>query len=529
MAQRRHSMNKISRILQLKSINLSDEQISAALHISKGSVNNIVQKLRQAQLKWPLPEDVPESRLSEVVYGPSVPKKRINEPNYALIYEELHKKGNKRLTLQILFEEYQLSCPDGLGRTAFYDGFRAWRRAVPDLYMHLNHIPGEKLYVDYSGDSLSYYDRHNDKEVKTQLFVASFGASSYTYAEVTHSQNQEDWTMSHQRAFTYFGGLPVAVVPDNLKSAVIKPNLYEPELNALYSSMADHYGVAILPARVARPQDKGVVESNVGSVQQRILMALRNRKFFSLAEINQALRDELSKYNDRPMKGHGGMSRTERFERADKPALRQLPAEPFVLSDIKLKVRVDSNCHAEYKKNYYSVPHQYIGKYVDIHQNDQVLEIYFAGEHLCRHEVLNTLGEYKTEQEHLPPNQQAYERSKLHKWYIARGQDIGPSTAKLFEEIIQSKWHPEQGFKSCQGILTLVKVYSAERVERASYRALFYQGYNLCDMRSILEQGLDKESLHVPKEKENQIVTQIQSNHKNIRGESYYAQNAGGN
>jgi transposase len=522
-------MKKISRILQLKSINLSDDQISSALHISKGSVNNIVQKLREANIVWPLPRDFQESRLSDIVYGPSEPKKRTNELNYALIYEELHKKGNKRLTLQVLFEEYRLSCPDGLGRTAFYEGFRAWCQAVPDLYMRLSHVPGEKLYVDYSGDSLSYYDRQMGQEIQTQLFVACFGASSYTYAEVTHSQNQQDWTMSHQRAFAYFGGLPVAVVPDNLKSAVIKPSLYEPELNALYSSMADHYGVVILPARVAKPQDKGVVESNVGSVQQRILMVLRKRKFFSLAEINQALREELDKYNDRPMKDYGGVSRRDRFEQSDKPALRQLPAEPFTLSDIKLGVRVDKSCHVRFKENHYSVPHQYASKRVDIHQSDQTLEVYFAGDHLCRHELMHSRGQYSTKQEHLPLNQQAYNRSKLHRWYIARGQDIGISTARLFEEVIKARFHPEQGFKVCQGILTLVKVYSAERIERASYRALFYQRYSLSDMRSILEQGLDNEPLSGSKDHNNQKVRLNLSDHGNIRGETYYSQNAGRN
>lgn len=521
-------MKKISRILKLKSINLSDKEISDALHISKGSVNNIAQKLREANITWPLPEDFPESRLFEVVYGPSETKAARNVPNYALIFEELHKKGNNRLTLQVLFEEYRLSCPNGLGRTAFYEGFRKWRKEEPNLYMHLIHIPGEKLYVDYSGDSLSYYDRQTGQEVKTQLFVASFGASSYTYAEVTHTQNQQDWSTSHQRAFDFFCGLPVAVVPDNLKSAVIKPSLYEPELNALYSSMADHYGVVILPARVAKPQDKGVVESNVGSVQERILMVLRKRKFFSLAQINEALHEELIKYNARPMKDHGGMSRKERFEQTDKPALKPLPAERFTISDLKLSVRADNSCHVKYKDNYYSVPHQYAGKRVDIHQSDQVLEVYFDGEHLCRHELLNAQGKRSTMPEHLPANQQAYDRSKMHSKCISRGEAIGENTRRLFEKIIESKFHPEQGFKACHGILALAKAYNADRVEKASQRALHYKGYSLSDIRSILDQRLDEQPLEKTTESKNQTLRVDLTAHANIRGQRYYAQSTGG-
>ena len=440
-------------------------------------------------------------------------------PDYSKTLNELSRPG---VTLQLLWEEYQSENPDGLGRTAFYEGFQKYRNKK-DTTMAMIHKGGDKLFVDYSGDSFSYVDRTTGEIIKTELFVASWGASSYTYAEVTTTQGKEDWVLSHVRAFEYFGGLPQAVVPDNLKSAVTKPSLYEPDINPLYAKMAEHYDIAILPARVRKPQDKGVVESNVLCVQRRILASLRNRTFFSLAEINEAIIESLEAYNARGMKDYGNQSRKERFEALDAPCLKPL-AERFPITSIKIGVRVQKNYHIEFNKYHYSCPHTLVGESVDVYQSGLVLEVYHKGEHVCRHEKKPGNYGYETKDEHMPKKHQ-YTKGFSASSFIFKGGEIGPYASELIKIVLENRRHPEQGFKAAQGVLRLEKKYDKNRVELACKRAVYFKSYSYKSVKSILEKGLEQELLMEDKQEAEVVLV-----HDNIRGSEYYqsAQAQGG-
>jgi transposase len=513
MAQRRHSVQKIKDIVRLKRKGLSHQQVADALKVSKGSVFKVFSKFNASGTQWSDCEVFSDQQWNDLIY-PSKQALTEEKPDFASIIKEL---ARPNVTLQLLWEEYRKENPKGLGRTAFYDAVKRYRGSS-DITMKIIHKGGDKLYVDYSGDAPGYIDKATGEVIKTQIFVASFGASSYTFAEATATQNQEDWVGSHVRAFEYFGGLPNAVVPDNLKSGVIKPSIYEPELNLLYSKMAEHYDIAILPARVRKPQDKAVVESNVLVVQRRILASLRNREFFSLAEINEAIKEELIAYNNRSMKDYDGDSRKERFEALDKPYLKGLPAERFKITEIKMNVRVQKNYHVQYDKHFYSCPWNLVGELVNIFRSGSIIEIYHKGKHVCRHPKKPPNYMYQTSDDHMPPTH-LYTKGLSPEWFLSKGREVGPSTVKMIEEVMTNRRHPEQGFNAAQGILRLGKQCGYERLELACKRCIYFQSYSYKFVKSVLDQNLDDQDYGGEGEQTDSIENQ---QHGNIRGSQYY-------
>lgn len=512
MSRRRITMRRIKEMLRYHfEGRLSNERIGRALGLSKGSVYNILHRFKRSKLSWPLPQDLTDSELEKHLYPSNSPADG-QLPSISYLDKELNRK---HVTLQLLWEEYQQSHPNSLSRASFYRYYQ--KNSTRPVTMKMHHKSGDKLFVDYSGDSLEYIDRTTGEIVKTQLFVASWGASSYTYAEVTHSQQREDFISSHVRAFKYFGVVPHALVPDNLKSGVKKAHRYDPEINPLYAKLAKHYNTVVLPARSGKPRDKAVVESNVLNAQRFLLGRLRNQHFFSITEINNAISLLLDELNTRGMKDYGGQSRKERFEEYDRPNAKPLKKEHFKISLIKIGVRVAPNYHIRFKDHYYSVPHHLARKSVDIYQVGHIIEIYYDSNHVCRYQRSWKKFGYTTKPEHMPP-EHSFVNGWSPEWFMSQANDIGPNCALLIKEVMRKQEHVQQGFNAALGILRLSRVYTAKRLEAASARACKYKSYSSRALKSILDKNLDKVTGSAPQ----QTALPIVIKHENIRGSSYY-------
>jgi transposase len=516
MSRGRTPMRKIRQVLEYRlSKNISADQTAVALSLSKGSVINYLDRFERAKLSWPLPETLSDTELEAALFPPviteSIPPAE-GLPDIKYIEKEIAKP---HMTLQRLWEEYAELHPQGLKRSAFYDYIARNRPAK--VTMKMIHKGGDKVFVDYSGDGLEYIDLKTGDCIDVDLFVCAWGASSFTYVEATESQKTKDFTMSHVRALKYFGVAPNAFVPDNLKSGVKKADRYDPVANPVYSKMAEHYHVAFLPARVRAPQDKAAVESAVFQSQRFILARLRNRRFFSLDEVNAALQEEQDALNDRPMKEYGGQTRRQRFEELDKPYAQQLPAEPFKISCVKIGVLAGHNYHIRFGDHFYSVPYHLATKRMDVYQAGAIVEIYHDNVHVCRHRLGAPNFGYTTIKEHMPPSH-AFVKGWSKEWFIAKASEIGPATAEAAVQIMNAREHVQQGFNAVMGMLRLAKVYSPQRLEKACQRATYFKASSLKAIKAILEQHLDKQTFLPLPEKQCEPV-----DHVNIRGAQYYA------
>jgi transposase len=508
-------MRKIRQVLEYRlSKNISAEQTSLALSLSKGSVINYLERFERSKLPWPLPETLTDTALEEALFPPLPPSHDAPAeplPDIGYIEKEIVRP---HMTLQRLWEEYAEQHPDGLKRTAFYD--HVARHRPPEITMKVIHKGGDKVFSDYSGDGLEYIDRRTGEIIDVDLFVCAWGASSFTFAEGSESQKTRDFALSHVHGLEYFGVAPFAFVLDNTKSGVKKSDRYDPVANPVYGKMADHYHVAFLPARVLKPQDKAIVESAVLQAQRIILARLRNRQFFSLDEVNAAVREELEALNNRPMKEYGGQTRRQRFEELDKPYAQQLPAEPFKISLVKVDVLVGHNYHIRFEDHFYSVPHHLATQRVDVYQIGPIIEIYHDNVHVCRHQAGPPNFGYATTTEHMPPSH-AFVKGWSKEWFIAKSTEIGPATAEAASQIMNGRGHVQQGFNAVMGVLRLAKVYSPQRLERACQRATYYKSTTLKAIKTILEQHLDNQTfLPLPTQSQPPVV------HENIRGPQYY-------
>jgi transposase len=510
MAQKRMRMRKIREILRLHfECKLSNQKIANALNISKTSVFKCLKRFNKANLSWPLPKEMDDIELESSMY-PTNKKPKENLPDFEKIKQDL---SLPHTTLDLLWQEYKEICSDGLSRSSFYRHYKEYNKTL-SVTMKSDFKGGDKLFVDYSGDSLKYYDRTQKQWITTQFFVCSWAASSYCYAEVSMSQNAQEWVYSHIRALNYFGCVPHAIVPDNLKSGVTKAIYYEPEINSLYEKFAQHYKTAVLPARVRKPRDKAVVESNVLHLQRFIFGRLRNRIFFSLSEINEAVWELLLIFNTNPMQQYK-KSRQQRFSELDQPYAIALPEKSFVITNMKTDARVAPNYHVEFDKHFYSVPFTFAREQVDVYQVNHIIEIYHKGKHVCRHRKGPLNYGYTTLNDHMPNNHR-FVKGWSSAWLIQQAEKIGPSTEQLAQNIIAGKRHPEQGFRAVMGVLNLGKKYSKERVEKASKRALLFNSISYRSVKSILEQGLEDEGCQPNNDHRAPVY------HENIRGNQYY-------
>jgi transposase len=443
---------------------------------------------------------------------PTIAEKNPRRPlDSAAIHEQL--RSNKYVTLQLLWEEYRQANPDGYRYSRFCELYRRWRSKL-DVVLRQEHKAGEKMFVDWAGATIPVYDRHTGQAWQAALFVAALGASSYTFAECARDQQMESWLRMHARAFEYFGGIPALAVPDNTKTGVTKAHRYDPDLNPTYYNFALHCGFGIVPARPYKPRDKAKVENAVQVAQRWIVAALRHHQFFSLEELNLAIRDLLTKLNNRPFRKRDG-SRASVFAAIDKPALKPLPVEPFDLSEwSRARARVNIDYHVSFDSNLYSAPYNLVHELVEIRSTPTTVEILHKGTRVASHLRSRGRGQAVANEEHRPKSHRAHLEwtpSRMVHW----AESIGPNTARLFERIMNDRPHPEMGYRGCLGIIRLAEKYSAQRVEAASERALLSGACRYKSAESILKNSLDQTP--VPSS-----PAAITPPHDNIRGSEYF-------
>jgi transposase len=480
-------MRRIKELLRLKfQIGLTDRQIAQSCNMARSTVGEYVKRAAEAGLSWPLPEELNEEELEKRLFGKAgrTTVERAT-PDFKEVHEEL--RSNKNVTLQLLWEEYRQSNPEGYQYSQFCNLYREWTKHL-DVVLRQPHKAGEKLFVDYAGPKVRIEDGHGGY-TEASIFVAVMGASSYSYAEATAKQDLNSWIESHINTFEFLGGCPEIVVPDNLKAGVIRPCRYEPEINSTYAEMAAHYSVAIIPTRPRKPRDKAKVESGVLVVERWILAALRHRTFFSIPELNAAIQELIERLNQRRFRKLPGC-RGELFATLDQPVLRPLPAERYSFAEWK-PARVNIDYHVELDHHFYSVPYSLIRKKVELRYGFSTVEVFHQGVRVASHARSYKPGAATTVDEHRPECHRRYLEwtpSRLLEW-AARA---GCATQSVADAILQSRRHPEQSYRSCLGLIRLGDRYGQQRLEAACARALKFEACSYKKVKSILEGGLDR-------------------------------------
>lgn len=517
MATERLSMRQIREILREKWIlGRPHREVAASLRIGLGTVSVVLARAKQAGLDWPTVQTLTDEALEARLYTrPLIPVPESAArpwPDCAYIHRERRKPG---VTLALLHLEYLERHPDGYRYTQYCEIYRRWLKHR-GLSMRHVHRAGEKLFVDYSGKKPTIIDPATGEVIAVELFVAVLGASSYTYAEATRTQQVPDWLASHQHAFAFFGGVAEVVVCDQLKSGVTIPCRYEPGLQRTYEEFAQHHNTVILPARPKSPRDKPKVEVAVQVAQRWILARLRHERFFSLAALNARIRELLELLNAKVMRVYRA-SRRELFLQLDHPALRPLPAEPFVFGEWTINARVNIDYHIDVHGHYYSVPYQLLHELVDARRTATTVEIFHRGQRVAAHLRDDHRGRHTTDPAHMPKAHREHlewSPSRLIDW----AQTIGPQTAALVEAILTDRPHPEQGYRSCLGILRLAKGYGVERLEAACARAGAARARSYRHVDAILKHGLDR----LPLAPEAHAQLTLVPTHEHLRGPEYY-------
>jgi transposase len=513
----RLSMRQVREVLRLKwACGLSDRKIAHSLRVSRPTVAEYVRRAQTLGLTWPLPETLDDTALERQLFATAArpPLARRPMPDWPLVHQELKRKG---VTLLLLWQEYKARTPEGLQYSQFCEAYRQWVGRL-DVVMRQTHRAGETLFVDYAGPTMPVVNALTGEVQNAAIFIAVLGASNYTFAEATWSQNLPDWIGSHVRAFAALGGVPQVVVPDNLKAAVSRAHRYEPTLNRTYADLAQHYGVAIVPARAARPRDKAKVEVGVQVVERWILACLRHQTFFSLPALNTAIAALLVTLNRRPFKKLSG-SRQSVFEALDRPALRPLPAQPYEYAEWKL-VRVNIDYHVDVDGHYYSVPYRLVKQQLEARLSAPIVEIFYKGTRVASHQRSPLKGRHSTVAAHMPKAHQQYAEwtpQRLVLWAAKTGE----ATARVVETILTSRPHPQQGFRACLGLMRLGKRYGESRLEAACRRALRIGACSYKSLESILKHDLDQQPLPGP------VPPAPVITHANIRGAQYYHSHQG--
>jgi transposase len=490
--------------LRLKAAGLSGRQIATAIGSALSTVQSCLRRAQAAGLAWPLAEGLTEAALNERLYRREAPPSTRPLPDFAKLHAELARPGVTRL---LLWQEYKADHPDGWQYSVFCNEYRRWRLTQePVLCQH--HAPGDKLFVDYAGQTVPIVDRYTGEIREAQIFVGVLGCSNLTYAEATWTQKIPDWLGAQVRMLEYIGGVPTAIVPDNLKSAVSRALRYEPEINPSYQDFAEHYGTAILPTRPRKPRDKAKVEAGVLVVERWILARLRNRTFFSLGELNAAIAALLEDLNTRTFKKIEGCRRS-RFVEIEQSALRPLPVQRYAFGEWR-KAKVHPDYHVEVKRAYYSVPYRLIGQRVDVRLTASTVEIFSGGALVAAHLRSEIRGRRATSDEHRPPQHVAVVERSLAR-VIERAERVGPATAELLKRQAKHRKHPEETLRSAQGILRLARDFTPARLEGACERALALQSYSYRAVRALIETPAPPKSHPA-----------LDLAHDNVRGPEYF-------
>lgn len=506
-------MHLIKEVLRLTAAGLSQRQIARSLDLSHGVVGKYQAAAQHAGISWPLPAELDEAALAKRLWQPTAAATSGQPraaPDYAAIHTQLKEKGVTRL---LLWEEYRAVHPDdGYSYTQFCFHYQQWQARLKRV-MRQTHQAGEKLFVDYAGPTVPIVNAVTGEVRAAQIFVAVLGASNYTYAEATFTQGLADWLSAHTRAFSFFGGVPALIIPDNLRSGVSKACRYEPLLNTSYKQLLAHYDTAALPARPYKPRDKAKVEVAVQVVERWILARLRHRTFFSLFELNLAIRELLTALNERPFKKLPG-SRRSQFAALDQPALRPLPPTPYEFAEWRT-ARVNIDYHVEVEKHYYSVPHALTRQQVDVRVTEKTVELLQHGRRVAAHARSRCPGAHSTNPEHMPKAHRAHLEWTPGRFLNWSGE-VGPHTCDLVKHLLTNKPHPEMGYRSCLGLLSLSKRFGRERLEAACQHALALGSPTRRSVLSLLQNGLDQLPLLSDTPSQPSLI------HENIRGPGYY-------
>jgi len=510
MAQRRLSMRKTREILRLRyTANPGLRAIARSCRVSTTTVKRTLAAAETVALTWPLPADLSDSALEQQLFGDRQSGVSAGgpQPDWERVSLELKKK---HVTLLLLWEEYRRNHPDGFGYSHWCDLYARWGKTHVEPVLRQECRAGEALFVDWAGSTVPYME--NGKEREAHVFVAVLGGSDLVFADVFTDERLPSWIRAHVEAFTFLGGVPETVVPDNPKTAVTAACRYEPDLNHAYQELAEYYGTVILPARVRKPRDKARAENGVRNVGQRIMAPLRHCQFMSLGEVREAVLEQRRLLNERPFQKRAGCRRTL-FEQVEKPVLRPLPAHPLPVGEWRQST-VYKDYHIELDRLYYSVPYRYIGETVDVRLGDRTVEIFHDGLRLAVHPRQPENGKASTLPEH---------RTMAHRSYIERDADsfiakaaaVGGNCAQAVKTILQNFPHPEMAFRSCEGILRLGRQHGAQRLEVACLRCL---ESGTVRYRHI-EQMLSNRMEHIgPAEADPTPVR-----HANLRGPAYYS------
>ncbi len=508
MPKERLTVRKIREILRLKwELKLSNRAIARACKVSNSTVGDYLERAGKAGVGWPLPEGLSEDELYRRLFpeeAEDVSASTRPLPDWEEVRRQLARRG---VTLKLLWIEYREQYPDGYGLTQYCEYYRRWSQTHATR-MRQVHKGGDEMEVDYVGMSVTIINPETGEASKAPVFVAVLPASNYTYAEVQPSRELVHWIGGHVRAMTFIGGAPKIVRPDNLKTGVQSPNYYEPEINPSYQELAEHYHLAVLPARVRKPRDKAHGENGVQNVERWVLAPLRDRTFFSVAEANRAIAPLLQALNDREME-HLGKSRRQLFEELDQPALQGLPEHPFEFALWK-SARVSLDYHVAFEGHYYSVPHALVHQEVNIRATEHLLAIFHHGQQVAVHPRSAALGRFSTNPEHMLANHRFVLTTDAD-WLQRQAGKVGPSTAQFVAALLRSRPYPQQAFRSCLGVLSLARKHPSARMELACQRSYSANLFSYRDLKAELE-ALAASAPDTPLPA-----------HENVRGKTYYS------
>lgn len=520
MANKRVAIMDLKLLVQLKLSEKSNRQISQIIGRSRNTINDYVQLLEQTGKSWESLNLLDSKELKALIDQ----QKELTDSKKDKRYEELVKHKDTYLndykrpgaTYQTIWQIYRTHFPDGYGYTQFKRHLKSFTKQQ-DYSMPMHHKYGDKLFIDFTGKKLSIVDPTTGEETEVEVFIGILGGSNYTYVEACASQRMEDFFRCTANCLEYMGGVPQALVPDNLKSAVTKASNYEAIINRQYKSLALHYNTVVFPTRAVKPKDKALVEGAVKLVYQRIFFLLSKQTFFSLSELNEQIRLLLKTYNETPFYKQE-VSRMQRFLLHEKSLLKALPVDRFEPKEVNTAT-VQKNAHVWLKEHYYSVPHTYMGKKVQVHYNNRVVEVYYNLERVAIHQRSHISWAYTTIKDHMPSHHQFvmdWSAEKFTKW----GQRIGDSVGAYIEKVLQTANYPEQAYKSCMGILNLGKTFTNERLEKACLRGLTYEKYSYRTIKRILQAKLDQLEEQPDCSSQSDSIELPPNEH--LRGSTYY-------
>jgi transposase len=520
MPAERLSMRKIKEVLRLHAAGQSQRAIAQSVRVARSTVREYLERAAAASLCWPLADDLTDTALEARLFPPAVPSNVTRPlPHWPTIHAEMKAKRRTGVTLHLLWFEYKEANPTGLQYSHFCESYRRWRGGL-DRVLRQEHKAGEKVFVDFAGQTVPIIDRATGEVLfEAEIFVGVLGASNFTYAQACRSQELPEWISAHTRMVEFFSGVPGAIVPDNLKSGVKRACYYEPDVNPTYQDWAQHYNTVVLPTRVRQPRDKAKVEAGVLVVERWILARLRHHTFFTLAELDEAIRRLLDELNDRPFQKLEG-TRRSLLATLDAPALQPLPSTRYDYAQWK-KASVNIDYHVDVLGHFYSVPYQLQRAKVDVRITNDTVELFHDGRRVAVHARGRRRGGFTTDAAHRPKSHQKYLEwtpSRIIRW----AEQTGPYTAEMVRRILDSRPHPEQGYRACLGLLRLGERYSASRLEAACTRALHAGAVSYRSVKSILSTGLDRAAVSP------QTTLALPQDHDHVRGGAYYAAAAAG-